>query len=258
MRTSDLTLGAIWLVVAGFLRLAALGRFGLDPDAGLALAVGAAAKTGMITAAAITASLAARRMVQRDWYLLATGFWLFAGAQAYLGLSQFASGEGLAFPTPADFLFLAGYGFFMFALAGFLGQLSRAGLLIGFERRLPYVVAGVLGLGAIAGLLIFPYLKNLLLDLTTGLLLFYPLLDLALMVPVILLCGATWPFRGGAAWITWSSLFAGFTTFLIGDLYFAVMLEQPAAWVGWVVDCAYLGSYCLFTRATYRQWQLTR
>ncbi len=229
---------------------AALGWGGLEADHGAALTIVALSKWMVLLLGGVAGTACALRLTRRSWRLMAAGFWFFAAGQSVLVYFQLVRHQPIPFPSPADIFFLAGVLLLAAALAAFLLELSRSGFPIELGGRLPWISALVVGAGALVSwTMLRPLLPVEVFEVKTVLSLLYPITDLLLLVPVVALQQVTLQFRGGEVWRVWTTILIGFGLFLLGDLSFALYLEDPSRWLAAIVDGCYLLGYGLISRA---------
>ncbi|MEM8931437.1 MAG: hypothetical protein AAGE94_09695 [Acidobacteriota bacterium] len=237
---------------------AALGLVGLDPDRGVALAFGAFTKLSFLTAAAVHALVCARRIASLAWKLMAAGFGGYALGQACLTVYQVVLHIPLPFPSWADLFFVSGSLVLVVALWVFLVELERTGCPLDLRRRLPTDLLWILGLGGVlSAWIVLPVFEQGI-DVGTWLSLVYPVTDLLLLVPAVLLYQVTAVFRGGFVRRVWTSLLIGMGLFLVGDLLFSRLTEQADPWLVWAVDMSFVSGYALVARACAMQSDLVR
>jgi len=73
----------------------------------------------------------------------------------------------------------------------------------------------------------------------------YPLLDMALLVPLVLLLRTTWHFRGGSVGTAWVIVLSGFVFMCAGDVLFAYFTALGLTGLDPFVHGAYILSYGL-------------
>jgi hypothetical protein len=73
----------------------------------------------------------------------------------------------------------------------------------------------------------------------------YPLLDMALLVPLALLLRTTWHFRGGSVGTAWILVLTGFVFMCAGDVLFAYFTALGLTGLDPFVHGAYILSYGL-------------
>lgn len=254
-----LALGA--LVGAGSLMVvAANARFlGLDPDLGAGLATVAVTKWLCLLLAASLSVRCAQRLATLSWRLLAAGAMLFLAAQSILVFYQLLRGDSVPFPSLADPAFLGGMLALAAGTAAFLRELAAHGFPLRLRNRLPRIMPVILGLGAVLyWWMLRPLLPPETWDAETLLGLLYPICDLLLLVPAVLLFEATREFAGGRARGIWAALVVTFLLFLFGDLLFALFLEGAPPVLVATMDLCFVWGYAGLAWTALRQLELSR
>jgi hypothetical protein len=167
------------------------------------------------------ASLDAENPAARPWRLFSWGLLAFTLGQAVLTAYQVVTGTN-PYPSLGDLFFILSYPLLIAATADFVAAYRRAGYPVGSTRQ--HVVLGlVVGLSAAA----FGYrlLRPALAEpgplLERLLNVAYPALDLAWLVPAVLLLRITFGFRGGRVFRAWSLVLAGIVAQCGGDILYA-------------------------------------
>lgn len=237
--------------------MAAGGLFELKADTGASLMLVAVAKWLCLATATVYAVACARSMRTVSWSLLAGGVTGFFVAQCVFLRYQLL-GEPAPFPSAADPAFLVGILLFTSGSALVLRELSTSGFPLRLRERLPRDLALVFGLGSVLSLaMLRPLLPPPKWDLAAVLSLLYPVFDLLLMVPAVLLLQVTRGFGDGKIRRVWLSLAGAFLLFLVGDLLFAVFLDSESKALAAAVDASYLWGYGCLALASLRQFDLS-
>ena len=71
----------------------------------------------------------------------------------------------------------------------------------------------------------------------------YPLLDMALLVPLTLLLRTTWEFRGGSVATAWLIVLSGFAFMCVGDILFAYFTALGRTGLDPFMHAAYIVAY---------------
>lgn len=249
------------LVAAGSLMVVAANArlLGLDPDLGAGLAGVALTKWFCLALAVVLSIRCAQRLGTVSWRLLATGITLFLAAQSTLVFYQLIRHVSVPFPSWADPSFIGG----MLALAAgttaFLRELAAHGFPLRLRQRLPRALPVILGLGAVLfWWMLRPLLPPETWDAETILGLLYPICDLLLLVPAVLLYGVTREFADGRVRGVWAALVATFLLFLFGDLLFALFLEGASPLLVATMDLCYVWGYAGLAWTALRQLELSR
>lgn len=230
-------------------------------DDGRLLAVTALTKSALLLAAAVFATLSASGFgraspVRGGWTGFTIALWAYAAGQLCLAYYQVVERIAVPFPSVADLFFTGGTCLLIASLAAMLRAYLGSDLLrLGFAD-LGLTLAGALVLAAAtAWLLLRPIAVPA--EVTSAWLLglFYPVSDIFLLVPTVLLLRLAWRLRGGRVWTVWASLAAGFLLFMMGDVCF-VFLEAGHEHLGPVVDWLFIASYAAVARAAILQYGL--
>jgi hypothetical protein len=195
--------------------------------------------------------------VAAAWRRLAMGWLMYFFGQACLGWYQLWRGGTAPYPSIGDLFFLASYPFFFAALSGFLHAYRDAGYAVDTSaaqgRLAAYVSVGCL---AVAVPLLHPAAVAPTRAAETALNLAYPLLDLALVVPVVLLVRMAVAFRGGEVARIWGCILAGFAFMCAGDVLFGYFSALGRVGLDPFVHATYILSYGLIAEGARRQLAL--
>jgi hypothetical protein len=193
------------------------------------------------------------------WRMFAAGFVAFTAGQAVLFTYQVILRLPSPFPSVADAFFVCAYPFFLAALLRAIRAYGATGYPIGtvWER------AGTAGAMALAaGLVGYPTLKPVVAmpapPLETFLNVAYPVLDLAVLVPVVILLRIAVRFRGGEVWKVWAGLLAGFVLVCVGDILFAYFTALGRESFDPLIHVMYILAYAALARGALGQYQLLR
>lgn len=178
------------------------------------------------------------------WRLLFAGIVLFFLAQAGLVVNQLTQNRAVFFPSPSDVLFLLSYPAFIASLVMFLKAYAESGFPIGdpVGRRTLAGVTALLG-AVLAAAVLRPVLLSGAPVVEKALNAAYTLLDLALLVPTVLLLRITLRFPGGAVWRIWMAILGGFVAICAGDILFAYLTAMGMARLDPLIDIAYVLGY---------------
>jgi len=259
---------AVFLVVA----LAAAAPFVL-PLAGIAtgpagdelrLYVGNLGKLAFLACAAVASFMAAARFepdnpMRPVWRRMAAGLVTFVAGEVVLATYQVVWRMPSPFPSLADAFFIVAYPFLLAALVRAISAYAETGYPIGSRRER---VGTVVAVGLASVLVGYPVLKPALevpaAPLAMALNVAYPVLDLAVLVPVIILLRIAARFRGGEVWKVWAGLLAGFLLMTLADVLFAYFTATGKARLDELVDATYILSYAALGRGALGQYQLLR
>jgi hypothetical protein len=240
------------------------------PDAGVfawlgatgLLRLGALAKLACLAVAVVFAARSASRL-ERDnparspWLGLAVGLAAFLGGQLVLGFYQMVLGIATPFPSPADVFFGLGYPLLFAALVGFVRVYRASGYPIGSGAEQATVAVGaVVGFALLGYLALTPILTSSAPLLERVLNAGYPVLDLVLMVPTLMLLRMAWRFAGGQVADVWSAVLMGFVAMAAADVAYAWFSTLKIERLDPVVDALFLLSYLSLARGTMRQFRL--
>lgn len=225
------------------------------------LTVTALTKSALLLTAAVFATLTASGFGKKSptfsgWTLFAIALWGYAAGQLSLAYYQLVERIATPFPSLADLFFVPGTALLIVALIVLLRAYLASDLFgLRFADLAP-VLAGSLVLAAVAGwLLLGPIDASSGITLTWVLGAFYPISDIVLLVPTVLLLRLAWRLRGGRVWAVWGSLAAGFLLFMFGDVCF-VFMDAGHEELGPAVDWLYIASYAAVARAAVVQFGL--
>ncbi len=196
------------------------------------------------------------------WLLLFLGIGLFFLGEVLYGVQELFLGVDLdeVFPSIADAAWSLGY---LPLLAGLLMLLIgyvRSGFPMGNFAK--YLVAGLalLGIGAFLIVTLFaPILADETLAGLTGFFyLFYPLADLILLVPAVILILVTATLGRGRLARPWAFVAAGFLLLGVADIAYSSLDWQGLYGPGHVIDIAWNAGYCLIGLGGRYQARLVR
>jgi hypothetical protein len=213
---------------------------------------------GGVIALRNAAQLGAGNAMRPGWLRLGMGLLATFVGQAVLAAYQFSPRGAAPFPSAADFFFFLSYPLFIAALVAFLAGYAAAGYALGSLRARLSLGALVAGIGLAVAL---PILRPVLVKaevepLARFLNAAYPLLDLVLLVPVVLVLRASLPLRGGQVWKVWVAILTGFLCMWAGDTLFAYFDALGVQSVDPLVHAMYLLSYGSLALAAERQRRL--
>jgi hypothetical protein len=192
------------------------------------------------------------------WFLLSLGLVSTFAGQLCLAPFQLVLGE-TPFPTPGDIYFVLAYPFFIAALLVFLHAYREAGFPIGSFAERAGLIAGV---GVVAVVVAVPILKPV--AATGGPLLerilnvAYPVLDLVLLVPLMLLLRIALRLRGSRAGEVWLLLLSGFVFLCAGDICFAYFQSLGELHLDPFVHATFILGYALIAGGAHRQLSILR
>ncbi len=220
------------------------------------------AAAAFVLLASTLRALAVLDQTKVSWFLLFIGIGLFLLGELLYAVQEVFLGLDMdeLFPSIADGAWSLGY---LPLLAGLLLLLIgyvRAGFPMGSFWK--YLVAG-LALLALGAFLIVTLFSPILADEEiTGLVgffyLFYPLADLILLVPALILVMVTATLGRGILARPWLFVAAGFVMLGVADIAYSYLDWQGLYGPGHVIDIAWNAGYCLIGLAGRFQARLVR
>jgi hypothetical protein len=191
------------------------------------------------------------------WLRLAVGWLLYCLGQVTLGWYQIVKGTDAPFPSLGDAFFLLAYPCFLAALLAFLHVYRAAGFGVGTLAQ-QWALAGAVGVSSLT--VAIPLLRPALAAPTstgeTALNLAYPVLDLALVVPLVLLMRVAFALRGGSVAGVWGPVLGGFAFMCVADVLFAHFSALGKVGLDPYVHATYIVSYGLVAEGARRQGAL--
>lgn len=205
------------------------------------------AAVAVVSALAVVRGFEADNPARRAWFLLTFGLGGFLAGQCILGYFQLVQGRPIVFPSPADFFFILGSLSLAVALLVFVRAYAASGLPVG-EPRERWLLA--LGAAVLCAAIVIPILRPIAetpappLDKLLNLA--YPILDMLLLIPMLLLLRMSFRFWGGRLWAVWGALLAGILFTAAGDILFAYQSTLGLAHLEDLFDAMYILSFgCL-------------
>jgi len=193
---------------------------------------------------------------RRSWRLLGTAMVLFAGGQLVLAWWHVVLRTQAPFPSPADACFVPATLVLAAALVDFAAAYARSELRVGSAREaMRTAVVTALVVGVLVGALLGRVLAADAPVLERSLAVAYPVLDVALLVPAVVVLRQTWHLRGGALWSCWMLLLAGIACLAVGDIVFAYFATLELTALDPVLDVMFVAGYLLLAAGTRVQRQ---
>lgn len=196
--------------------------------------------------------------VERSWRLLAVGLAVYVVGQASLGYYHLYLLKENPFPSSGDFFFVVAMGLWVAALVSFLTSYREAGYPMGERRSLllfsGVVVAALLGLG---WFLLKPVLAVPAPMLEQTFNLAYPVLDILVLVPSLILLRVTLQLKGGRVWRFWALLLGGFFCMAGGDVFYAYFATAGQEHLAPLVDVMFVAAYALIALAVLDQYEVS-
>jgi hypothetical protein len=198
----------------------------------------------------------------KAWRLLLAGVLLFALGEMTYGILEVGLGVDVenAFPTLADLFWMAGYPPAILGLMILLREYRRGGLPLPRRTLLAGLGIGCLAIGA--AIVTFVFLP-ILADEETGSLakaayLFYPIGDLFLIVPSLLLASITSLYGGGRVSLPWRAIAAGFLFMSLADIGYSLVSWAGLYSGGGVLDIAWNFGYLALAMGGFSQRDLSK
>jgi hypothetical protein len=213
------------------------------------LVIGAVAKLACLALATVyglrsAAALDKSNPARRPWLLLST--WLGLWTIGQLTLMGYAFLLGKLAPTPslADVTFLIGYVCLFVAQLQFVIVYRASGFPVGSARQHVLIAAiATAALAALSYVLVAPIARAEASPSEQFINIGYPLMDLAALVPTIVMIRIALAFRPGRIWTVWAALLAGFAFMAIGDFVSAYVWPSEVAVLDPWIHLTYLLGY---------------
>ena len=244
----SLSAATLLFVGWGLVPRAALFTTVLSP--GRLIAVAALVKLALLSLGTLwswraRAAIEADNPVRPAWTLLASSLLCDVIGQAVLARYQLR-GEQSPFPSAGDVFWLLAYPLAGVALVRFVSAYHQSGYPMGSRAERTSLLAVT---AAVCAALSFVVLRPVVLaempPLEKALSAAYPLLDMALLIPLALLLRTTWHFRGGSVGTAWILVLTGFVFMCAGDVLFAYFTALGQTGLDPFVHGAYILSYGL-------------
>jgi hypothetical protein len=210
--------------------------------------------TGAFFGVRVASRLERGNAARSAWLLL--GLWLacFAVGQSALMTYTLILDREAPLPSLGDAGFLAGYALMLIAAARFVIVYRATGLPVGSAREHGAIAAvAALILGVAAYPLLVPIARAPVPLGERAINLAYPILDLAALVPTLVLLRISSAFRGGKVWAVWAFLLSGFVLMTCGDILFAYFSSAKIKTFGPVVDLMFVLGYLFAASGTVAQ-----
>ncbi|HKC12443.1 MAG TPA: hypothetical protein VKI41_10460 [Vicinamibacteria bacterium] len=210
---------------------------------------------GALFAARSTVHFDRGEPVRLAWGLLALGLLSFLLGQLVLARYQILLRAPSPFPSVADVFFSLSYPLFIVALAVFIRAYQDAGY-SSPAAQLWVLGAGVAAAGAAIGYrMLEPIARSPTSGLEKYLNLAYPIFDLVLLIPTVLLLRLTWRFRGGVGRV-WTALLGGFVLLSVGDVLFAYFSALGQTHLDVFIHILYILCYGAIARGVIDEFRL--
>jgi len=202
----------------------------------------AALGAGAVFASRCVRSLGVDGAMRSGWRLMQAWFSCFFVGQLVLTFYEVA-GRTAPVPSLGDPLFLLGYIAVTAAAVRFIAGYRSSGFAFGSTRGHILAALGLTALFAgVLASLVGPAARAESPLAARIVNLGYPVLDLVLLVPTLVLLRMTLALRGGRVWGVWGTLLVGVVFFTAGDILFAIPAFGASAF-GPLVDLAFLLGY---------------
>jgi hypothetical protein len=200
--------------------------------------------TGCVLAARCAARYEKGNPVRPAWLLVSLWIGAFFLGQAILSTYAILLGRPAPVPSAGDAFFLVGYGFITVGIVLFVRAYRASGFATGRIREnllLMLIAAVVFAVFAYRELVPIalaptPFSERF---INVG----YPVLDLLLAIPTLVLLRIAMRFRGGRVWPVWAALLTGILCGAGGDMLFADISPENLKAVGPLVDLLFILSY---------------
>ncbi len=195
--------------------------------------------------------------IRRAWLSLGLGSLSFLGGQLILAESQLLRGVDLPFPSPAEAFYLAAYPFLIASQFAFVHAVRQSGWPLGApneDRRRMLLVAGFALIAVLPALQPIALAAGPLLERAINVV--YPLLDIVLLAPAVIVLRVAYGLRGGRAQRVWLALMVGVVCLVLADVLFAYWTSLKIAALDPVVHLLFLLAYGAFAWAPLAQLAL--
>jgi len=194
--------------------------------------------------------------VRPAWRLLQIGILCDVLGQAALAPYQLAGREA-PFPSLGDVFYILAYPMIGLALVRFVQAYREAGYPMGSRAQQRALEAATALGGLVAALVVLrPVLASSQPLLEKALSAAYPVLDLALLVPLALVVRTTWQFRGGSVGTAWLVIVSGIVFMCAGDVLFAYFAALGLTGLDPFVHAAFILAYGLIAAGVRRHLAL--
>lgn len=183
--------------------------------------------------------------VRPAWGLLAASLAGNVLGQAALARYQLR-GLNSPFPSAGDVFYILAYPLAGAAFVQFLRAYHEAGYPMGSRAERTRLLLGTVAVcAALSFVVLRPVVMAEMPAVEKALSAAYPLLDMALLVPLALLLRTTWHFRGGSVGTAWVIVLSGFVFMCAGDVLFAYFTALGLTGLDPFVHGAYILAYGL-------------
>lgn len=197
---------------------------------------------------------------KKAWILIFSGITLYFIAESIYGVLEVFLGQDMNenFPSVADFLWCSAYIPLFLGLSMMLRGYKKSGFPMGNMSDYKILSAMFIVFSLV---IVYFVLIPIIEDSETGFLakffyLFYPIADLFLVVPAVLLMYITSQFEKGTISKPWKYLSAGFICFTFADLLYSYLSWDDLYGSGNLIDVAWHAGYLLIGLAGLYQREL--
>lgn len=212
---------------------------------------------GCIYAARCAAQYGKGNAARTAWILMSAwlGNW-FAG-QLVLVIYERILNVPAPIPSLGDVFFTAGSAIVIVALSTFIRTYRASGFAVGGARELALIALGACAVFSVAAYVFLvpvalaptPFAQRL---VNVG----YPLLDLATLIPALVLLRIAVRFRGGSVWRVWGALLAGILFATGGDLVFSDFSPVYVPTLAPIADLLFILGYAFCAYGMKLQYEL--
>jgi hypothetical protein len=222
-------------------------------------AIVAIAKIAALVSGAVFASQCARLIgtdngVGKAWRLLSLWQGAYACGQVLLSYYPFVLHKPAIPPTPGDAFFFLGYAFVIVALVQFIRAYQETGFALGrIREHAVFLLAPSFAFAIAFIFVLLPIARG---HDPIGAILVnvgYPLADLVICLPAVLLLRMTMRFRGGRLWEVWATILGGILFGAAGDVVFAYVSTNDAKSIAPLEDLFFVLCYALPAYGSYVQ-----
>jgi hypothetical protein len=183
--------------------------------------------------------------VRPAWTWFAAGLSANVLGQVVLARYQLV-GQESPFPSVGDVFYLLAYPLLGAALVQFVRAYHEAGYPMGSRaERARLLAVTAMVCASLSFVVLRPVVMSDLPPVQKALTAAYPLLDMALLVPLALLLRTTWHFRGGSVGTAWIVVLTGIVFMCAGDVLFAYLTALGQTGLDPFVHGAYIMAYGL-------------
>jgi len=205
-------------------------------------AIGSIAKAaplyvGAVYAARCVSQYDAGTTVRRAWIAMSAWLGCFAIGQTILAAHFFGSGREPPIPSIADPIYFIGYLCLIAGLVMIIGAYRASGFSVGRLREV--VAIGLVSaaiFAAVGAPMLLPVARSHTPIAERIVNVGYPLLDLVVLVPTLVLLRIAARFQGGSVFRVWTAILLGIVFFTGGDILFADVSPEAQARLGPLVD----------------------